>query len=74
MVKIGLVGNQKVYNNNFPITLQVADKIWICEKEKVTEWEGDIGAYKDHLKRKVMKELNKDAKKKNLDQNVRGNW
>ena len=60
------------YTTNF--LLQVADKIWICEKETVTEWKGDIGAYKDHLKRKVMKELNKDAKKKNLDHDVRGNW
>ena len=53
---------------------QVADKIWICEKETVTEWQGDIAAYKDHLKSKVMKELNKDAKKKNLDNAIRGNW
>ena len=54
--------------------MQVADKIWICEKETVTEWQGDIAAYKDHLKGKVMKELNKDAKKKNLDNAIRGNW
>ena len=53
---------------------QVADKIWICEKETVTEWNGDIGAYKDHLKSKVMKELNKDAKAKGLDKSARGNW
>ena len=56
------------------IYLQVAEKIWICEKEKVTEWEGDIIAYKDHLKRKVMKELNKDAKAKGLENSTRGNW
>jgi len=67
-------GGLVLVSHDFRLINQVADKIWICEKEKVTEWEGDIGAYKDHLKRKVMKELNKDAKKKNLDQNVRGNW
>ena len=30
----------------------------------MTEWEGDILSYKDHLKAKVMKESNKDAKSK----------
>ena len=44
--------------------LQVADTIWICEKETVTKWEGDIISYKDHLKAKVMKEAKKNAKSK----------
>ena len=42
--------------------LQVADEIWICEKETVTKWEGDILEYKQHLKNKVMKELRKAEK------------
>merc|ERR1712099_134851 len=67
-------GGLVLVSHDFRLINQVADQIWICEKQTVTEWEGDIGAYKDHLKRKVMKELNKDAKKKNLDQNVRGAW
>merc|ERR1712126_624762 len=33
---------------------QVAHTIWICEKQTVTKWEGDILSYKDHLKAKVM--------------------
>ena len=53
---------------------KVADEIWICEKQTVTKWEGDILSYKDHLKGKVMKESNKDAKNKGLDKNMRGNW
>ena len=56
------------------IFLKVADEIWICEKQTVTKWEGDILSYKDHLKGKVMKESNKDAKNKGLDKNMRGNW
>merc|ERR1712165_189405 len=67
-------GGLVLVSHDFRLINQVADKIWICEKEKVTEWEGDIGAYKDHLKRKVMKELNKDAKSKGLDKSSRGNW
>ena len=43
---------------------QVAQEIWICEKEKVTKWDGDILGYKNHLKNKVMREANKDAKSK----------
>ena len=42
----------------------MADKIWICENQTVTEWEGDILSYKDHLKAKVMKANNKSAKSK----------
>ena len=41
---------------------QVANDIWICENQKVTKWEGDILGYKNHLKAKVMKAANKDAK------------
>lgn len=67
-------GGLVLVSHDFRLINQVADKIWICEKETVTEWHGDIGAYKDHLKSKVMKELNKDAKKKNLDNAVRGSW
>ena len=61
----------KHHGNNFP---QVADEIWICEKQTVTKWEGDILAYKDHLKGSVMKEANKDAKKKGLAKDLRGSW
>ena len=49
---------------NLKSVLQVADTIWICEKETVTKWEGDIISYKDHLKAKVMKEAKKNAKSK----------
>jgi len=67
-------GGLVLVSHDFRLINQVADKIWICEKETVTEWKGDIGAYKDHLKAKVMKELNKDAKSKGLDKSSRGNW
>jgi len=67
-------GGLVLVSHDFRLINQVADKIWICEKETVTEWNGDIGAYKDHLKAKVMKELNKDAKAKGLEKSSRGNW
>merc|ERR1719221_489153 len=67
-------GGIVLVSHDFRLINQVADVIWICEKETVTKWEGDIIAYKDHLKAKVMKESNKDAKKKGLEKSTRGNW
>merc|ERR1711863_108387 len=55
-------GGLVLVSHDFRLINQVAEKIWICEKETVTEWKGDIGAYKDHLKKKVLKEINKQAK------------
>ena len=53
---------------------QVAEQIWICENQTVTKWEGDILDYKEHLKASVMKESNRDAKKRGLDSDMRGSW
>ena len=60
----------------------MADEIWICEKETVTKWEGDILQYKEHLKNKVMKELRRAEKAalqqqnggKAKDSSDRGKW
>jgi len=67
-------GGLVLVSHDFRLINQVAEKIWICEKETVTPWEKDIIAYKDHLKAKVMKALNKDAKKKGLEKATRGAW
>merc|ERR1711970_1050183 len=55
-------GGVVLVSHDFRLIDQVADTIWICEKETVTKWEGDIISYKDHLKAKVMKESKKNAK------------
>merc|ERR1739844_884239 len=67
-------GGLVLVSHDFRLINQVADKIWICENQTVTEWKGDILAYKDHLRKKVMKASNKAAKKNGLDKNTRGNW
>merc|ERR1711936_882283 len=67
-------GGLVLVSHDFRLINQVADQIWICEKQTVTKWDGDIIAYKDHLKAKVMKEANREAKKLGIDKNVRGNW
>jgi len=68
----GFDGGVVLVSHDFRLIDQVADTIWICEKETVTKWEGDIISYKDHLKAKVMKEAKKNAKKLGLE--GRGNW
>jgi len=68
----GFDGGVVLVSHDFRLIDQVADTIWICEKETVTKWEGDIISYKDHLKAKVMKEAKKNAKKLGLE--ARGNW
>merc|ERR1712213_229538 len=67
-------GGLVLVSHDFRLIDQVANDIWICENQKVTKWEGDILAYKNHLKAKVMKAANKDAKLKGLDKGVRGAW
>jgi ATP-binding cassette subfamily F protein 2 len=67
-------GGVVLVSHDFRLIDQVAKDIWICEKQKVTKWEGDIIGYKNHLKAKVMKESNKDAQKKGLDRAQRGKW
>merc|ERR1711884_103257 len=67
-------GGLVLVSHDFRLINQVAEQIWICENQTVTKWEGDILSYKDHLKSKVMKESNKQAKKLGLDRAARGNW
>merc|ERR1711913_254874 len=67
-------GGVILVSHDFRLIDQVAKDIWICENQKVTKWDGDILAYKNHLKAKVMKASNKDAKSKGLDKGVRGAW
>jgi len=70
----GFEGGVILVSHDFRLIDQVAKDIWICEKQKVTKWDGDILAYKEHLKAKVMKAANKDAKLKGLEKGVRGAW
>jgi len=70
----GFEGGVVLVSHDFRLIDQVAEEIWICEKQTVTKWEGDILSYKDHLKTKVMKESNKDARNKGLAKASRGAW
>eukprot|EP00092_Neocalanus_flemingeri_P019270 GFUD01020874.1.p1 GENE.GFUD01020874.1~~GFUD01020874.1.p1 ORF type:complete len:642 (+),score=175.33 GFUD01020874.1:119-2044(+) len=72
----GYEGGVVLVSHDFRLIDQVADAIWICEKQKVTKWEGDILSYKNHLKAKVMKKSKNAAKTLGLEKcaAARGNW
>merc|ERR1712186_179372 len=69
-------GGVVLVSHDFRLIDQVADTIWICEKQTVTKWEGDILTYKEHLKTKVMKESKKNAKSLGVEKSsaTRGSW
>jgi len=55
-------GGMVLVSHDFRLISQVANEIWVCEKEKVTKWEGGILEYKEHLRKKVMAQKKKDEK------------
>lgn len=46
-------GGMVLVSHDFRLINQVAHEIWVCENQAVTRWEGDIIAFKEHLKRKA---------------------
>jgi ATP-binding cassette subfamily F protein 2 len=61
-------GGVVLVSHDFRLISQVAEEIWVCEKEKVTKWDGDIMGYKEHLKKKILVQNKKNEKayKKNF--------
>ncbi|XP_023178961.1 ATP-binding cassette sub-family F member 2 [Drosophila hydei] len=58
-------GGMVLVSHDFRLINQVAEEIWVCEKETVTKWKGGILDYKDHLKNKITSEHEKKAKAAN---------
>uniref|UniRef100_A0A8C9U3X2 ATP-binding cassette sub-family F member 2 n=1 Tax=Scleropages formosus TaxID=113540 RepID=A0A8C9U3X2_SCLFO len=49
-------GGMMLVSHDFRLIQQVAHEIWVCEKQTITKWNGDILAYKEHLKSKFDKQ------------------
>ncbi|RWS07657.1 ATP-binding cassette sub-family F member 2-like protein [Dinothrombium tinctorium] len=49
-------GGMVLVSHDFRLISQVAKEIWICANQTVTKWDKDILAYKEHLRKKVMKD------------------
>ncbi|XP_050420082.1 ATP-binding cassette sub-family F member 2 [Adelges cooleyi] len=48
-------GGMVLVSHDFRLISQVAEEIWICENGSVTKWQSGILDYKEHLKKKIMK-------------------
>ncbi|KAG4074979.1 hypothetical protein HA402_014558 [Bradysia odoriphaga] len=57
-------GGMVLVSHDFRLINQVAEEIWICENETVTKWNGGILDYKDHLKKRIIKDIEKAEKAK----------
>jgi ATP-binding cassette subfamily F protein 2 len=49
-------GGMVLVSHDFRLISQVAEEIWVCEKQTCTKWEGDITDYKAFLKKRVLSE------------------
>jgi len=54
-------GGMVLVSHDFRLISQVAKEIWICENSTIRKWDKDIMAYKDHLRKKTLKEDEYDA-------------
>ncbi|XP_054160803.1 ATP-binding cassette sub-family F member 2-like [Oppia nitens] len=55
-------GGMVLVSHDFRLISQVAQEIWVCEKGTVTKWDGTILTYKEHLRKKVLKNIEKQQK------------
>ncbi|XP_033914583.2 ATP-binding cassette sub-family F member 2-like [Acipenser ruthenus] len=49
-------GGMMLVSHDFRLIQQVAQEIWVCEKQTITKWNRDILAYKEHLKSKMIRD------------------
>jgi ATP-binding cassette subfamily F protein 2 len=47
-------GGVVLVSHDFRLINQVTDEIWLCDKKKVTKWNGDIQSYKKHLQKAIL--------------------
>lgn len=49
-------GGLILVSHDFRLISQVTEEIWVCEKQKITKWDGDIFSYKEQLTKETEKE------------------
>jgi len=52
-------GGMILVSHDFRLISQVTEEIWLCEKETITKWDGDILSYKKRLSKENHKSLAK---------------
>ena len=46
-------GGVILVSHDFRLIDQVADEIWVCEKQTIRKWDADIRQYKEHLRKNM---------------------
>nr|KAG5693522.1 hypothetical protein BaRGS_006224 [Batillaria attramentaria] len=49
-------GGMILVSHDFRLISQVTEEIWVCEKQKITKWDGDIFSYKQRLVKETERE------------------
>jgi len=55
-------GGMVLVSHDFRLVSQVAEEIWVCDKQAVKKWEGDIFSYKECLRAAIEKDKKKKEK------------
>jgi len=55
-------GGMILVSHDFRLVSQVAEEIWVCDKQMVKKWDGDIFSYKEYLRKRIEKEKKKKEK------------
>jgi ATP-binding cassette subfamily F protein 2 len=55
-------GGVLLVSHDFRLVNQVAEEIWVCDKQMVKKWDGDIFSYKEYLRKRIEKEKKKKEK------------
>lgn len=48
-------GGMILVSHDFRLVQQVTDEIWVCDKQTITKWDGDIFSYKEMLRKNIGK-------------------
>eukprot|EP00745_Piridium_sociabile_P034772 TRINITY_DN60045_c0_g1_i1.p1 TRINITY_DN60045_c0_g1~~TRINITY_DN60045_c0_g1_i1.p1 ORF type:complete len:624 (+),score=198.86 TRINITY_DN60045_c0_g1_i1:60-1931(+) len=54
-------GGMILVSHDFRLISQVTEEIWVCEKQTITKWEGDIFSYKECLTKQSRKDRTKSS-------------
>lgn len=55
-------GGMLLVSHDFRLVSQVAEEVWVCDKQHIKKWEGDIFTYKEYLRAAIEKEKKKKEK------------
>jgi ATP-binding cassette subfamily F protein 2 len=55
-------GGMILVSHDFRLVSQVAEEVWVCDKQKIQKWDGDIFSYKEYLRSAIEKEKKKKEK------------